>query len=139
MATPLFDDMLRWCEQVRRKTPKPARCFVARNDLAWIRGGDPQLVVVRITPRSTVVFEYSAKRTSTNLLVEQRVRVGAVRWSELPQQSALSLTTGLIREACDSRLATFVTCKDCGENVPPEFVGRPGFCLDCCDLELDDE
>lgn len=97
----------------------------------YVTGGDPPLVIVRITRAKAVVWEYAAIWEGPQQLVAAPIRVGSVVWRNLPESAALSAVSTLIDAARDSRLAKFVACRLCDRRTPPELLHEDDVCEKC--------
>jgi hypothetical protein len=105
----------------------------ASGEDAWVVGGTPPEVVVRISSRTLYVFEFVDGRSGADGLTLRHNQVGRVDWSRLPREVALVLTGSLIDLARQSRRARLSACRSGAGHVAPEDSRTGSVCLPCVD------
>src|SRR5579862_4205411 len=91
-------------------------------------GGDPPQVVVLLTESSVIVAAFAGEWETPLAFVARPRRVGIVKWRRLPENALLDAITALVKGAREARLASFETCRYCGQRVAPELLHDQGVC-----------
>jgi hypothetical protein len=102
-------------------------------DGALITGGEPPLVIVRLTPARLIVWEYAARREGHSGPAVTPIRIGSISWRRLPESIARTLIASLIDAARESRLAKFALCHLCSTRTPPEWMHDDEVCQGCAE------
>jgi hypothetical protein len=102
-----------------------------------LTGGDPPEVVVRITPASVVVAEYSLRWEGPLTARVRPIVIGSVRWGRLSEEGAMQAIKALITAARNVRMAKFRTCAICGERNAPEWMHDDTLCEGCAEGHFD--
>ena len=123
-----FDE---WRALVAQLLPEPVLHTPPSGGIAWIVGGAPAEVVVRISHHALSVYEFVAGGSGSRGVALRHNHVGRVDWSRLQKGVALVLTASLIDLARQSRLAKYTVCRSCFEDVPPEDLQDGGVCRWC--------
>ena len=102
-----------------------------------LTGGNPPEVVVRITPASVVVGEYSMRWEGPLTVRVRPIIIGSVRWGRLSIEGAMQAIAALITAARNVRMAKFRTCAICGERNAPEWMHDDTICDGCAEGHFD--
>jgi hypothetical protein len=99
-------------------------------------GGDPPEVIVRFTPRTAVVCEYSVAWQAPPTALVVPITIGSVLWTRLPEEGAMRAVKALIKVARNVRLSKFRVCSMCVQRNPPEWMHDDEVCQRCAEQEL---
>jgi hypothetical protein len=99
-------------------------------------GGDPPEVIVRFTPGTVVVCEYSVTWQGPHTAVVVPITIGSVIWTRLPEEGAMRAVKALITVARNVRLSKFRVCTICDQRNPPEWMHDDEVCQGCADAEF---
>ena len=97
-------------------------------------GGDPPEVVVVLSHSSVVVSQFSGVWESPFTFSARPRRVGLVKWRRLPENALLGALAALVKGAREARLASFETCRYCGQRTAPEWLHDEGVCQACAEM-----
>lgn len=112
-----------WVESLLPLLPAPARAEALPNDGWLLVGGDPALVVVRVTAAGLRIGPARLRFWGPRpVLVEERL--AGVSWELLPaaREQALPVIAALIDAAIRLRWTELRPCGRCGEPRAPEEV-----------------
>ena len=93
-------------------------------------------MIVRLTPRSAVVAEYSLRWQGPHTAIVKPIQIGSVRWTRGSEEDVMRAVKALITVARNTRLAKFRTCSMCGERNPPEWMHGEAVCEGCAEGQL---
>jgi len=96
-------------------------------------GGDPPAVVAVLTETRLVISEFAGVWETPFTFSAKPRRVGIVKWRRLPENALLAAVSALIKGAREARLASFQTCRYCGQRTAPEWLHDEGVCQTCAD------
>jgi hypothetical protein len=113
--------------------PAPVEQQPADDGSIQFTGGDPPQVVVLLTQHSVVIAEFAGVWDTPFKFSAKPRRVGVVKWRRLPENALLAALSALIKGAREARLASFQTCRYCGQRTAPEWLHDEGVCQSCVD------
>jgi hypothetical protein len=99
-------------------------------------GGDPPEVIVRLTPRSVVVAEYSLRWQGPYTAVVKPIQIGSVRWGRGSEGDVMRAVGALITVARNIRLSKFRPARFAGSGTVPSSCTPTGICQGCAEREL---
>ena len=102
----------------------------------YFTGGDPPLVIARVTRSTVTVWEYAATWEGGHNLAVVPVRIGSIVWRPLSESAAIAVVSTLIDAARESRLGKFRVCRFCNRRTPPELLHDDDVCQACAQEHL---
>jgi hypothetical protein len=125
-----FDE---WRGLIAQLMPEPVVHASSSEENAWIVGGAPPEVIVRVSPRALSVFEFVDGGSAADGPTLRHNQVGRVDWSRLPREVALVLTGSLIDLARQSRRSRISLCRSCSATAAAEDLQTGSVCRHCVD------
>ena len=125
---------LQWEELLVSMThalPQPVNEETGSDGATVLVGGDPGEVVVRLSPSSAAVFEYSVELEGRTEPVVRPIRFGGIQWRRVDGGAALKILEALIATARESRRAKYLECRMCETLRPPEQMHADDECRVC--------
>jgi hypothetical protein len=125
---PRWDD---WLAFFASQLPHPVRCEEHADASLTYTAGDPGEVIVRLTPRSIRVAEFTARQLDP---ADRRAAprwLGRVYWRRMREGLAIGVVEALLHAAREGRRATFRRCELCERRCPPEWMVDAVTCRDC--------
>lgn len=119
-----------WLAFFAARLPEPVRRDQAGDDTVIFLGGDPAEVIVRLSPRSIDVGEFTVRRVSGHAIVSPRW-IGRLRWTRLGTDRAISAVEALVAAARENRRSRFRTCAVCERLTAPEHLRDDDVCQHC--------
>ena len=95
-------------------------------------GGEPAEVIVHLTDQTVVVAEFAGEWQADRFSITPRL-VGELHWHALPETALMNALSALIKGAREARLSKYRNCPECGESLPPEYLGADDVCHRCAD------
>jgi hypothetical protein len=132
-------DPLGWEEllaSVRAALPQPVREETAPDGSLFMTGGEPGEVIVRLGESAVAVWEFAIEWQGPHTTVAKPIRFGSVQWTHLPAGRAMTLLSGLIGTARESRRSKYLQCRLCEETKPPEWMHEEDVCQGCAEKRL---
>jgi len=136
MTTAIPEDFEEWMAFIAAHLGTRTSHDLEPGGSVYLTGGDPPLVVVRLTRNIITVWEYAAAWNDADALVPAPIRIGAIAWRRLPPPAARSAIAALIDAARESRLSTFAVCRFCARRIAPEWLHEDDVCQDCATEHL---
>ena len=119
-----------WHAFIAAHLPEPVQ-REEREDGAYLTGGDPGEVVVRLSRGSVTVWEFAVTWDGPYTQVVTPVRVGSVRWRRVSERAGMKAVQALIEAAKEARRSKFRVCQRCSERHPPEWMHDVEVCVSC--------
>src|SRR5438093_9749539 len=113
--------------------PAPVQQHPRADGSIEFTGGDPPAVVAVLTETRLVISEFAGVWETPFTFSAKPRRVGIVKWRRLPENALLAAVSALIKGAREARLASFQTCRYCGQRTAPEWLHDEGVCQTCAD------
>ena len=123
-----FDE---WRGLVGHLLPRPVVHTSLAEGQAWIIGGEPPQVLIRLYPRTLAVYAFVPGGSGPRGAALPDNRIGSVPWVDLPREQALNLTRELVGLARDSAQRELWVCVACLEEVRPEDMEGSDVCPAC--------
>jgi hypothetical protein len=121
---------------VKAAVPQPVREETAPDGSLFMTGGEPGEVVVRLTDSSVTVWEFAIEWQGPHTTVAKPIRFGSVQWKHMPAGRAMTLLSGFIGAARESRRSKYLQCRLCEETKPPEWMHEEDVCQGCAEKHL---
>jgi hypothetical protein len=135
----LQPELLGWEEllaSVKAALPQPIREETAPDGSLFITGGEPSEVVVRLTGSAVTVWEFAIEWEGPRTTVPRPIRFGSLQWNHMPAGRAMTLLSGFIGAARESRRSKYRQCRMCEETKPPEWMHEEDVCQSCAEKHL---
>lgn len=123
-----FDE---WRGLVGQLLPRPIVHTPLPEGEAWIVGGEPPQVLIRLFPHTLAVYAFVPGGSGPRGAALRDNRIGSVPWAALPREQALNLTKELVGLARESAHREHWVCGGCLKEVPPEDIEDSDVCPAC--------
>jgi hypothetical protein len=125
-----------WLAFFAAQLPEPVEREGTGEDTVLFLGGDPPEVIVRLSPRTIDVGEFTVRRVAGNAMVTPRW-LGRLRWTRLGTDRAIAAVEALVAAARENRRSRFRTCVVCERLTAPEHLRDDEVCQGCAEHGLD--
>ncbi len=124
-------------EIIKSSLPRPVQIIELDGEMR-ILGGEPVQVSVGLFSKKLVVYLFSVHWEGSANPLPVNTPIAIVDQDDYPtSQSAFrDLITDLISESIKMRVSTFITCPNCGNFSPPEWMHNQEICQACAQTQL---
>jgi hypothetical protein len=113
--------------------PTPVERHVEPQGFLRFVGGDPPEVIAILSDTNVEISEFVGVWETPLTFKATSRRVGTVKWRRLPENALLAAISALVKGAREARLASFQTCRYCGQRTAPEWLHDEMICQSCAD------
>lgn len=125
-----FEELLAF---IAAQLPTPVQQDFQDDGSVLFVGGEPGEVVVRLTPDTVTVAEYSSRWSTPYTPTVEPIEIGVFNWTAVSGDAAMRVVKTLIAAAREARLAKFATCVVCAQRRPPEWMDDDDVCQACAE------